>query len=102
MPGNATQRIERPRVLNKHTHGTPPGAVYIGRGSQWGNRFVIGQDGTRDEVCDKYEAWLLSNPALLARLPSLAGRDLVCFCAPRRCHGLTLRRLANPQTCEAL
>lgn len=91
-----------PRVLNKHAHGIPEGAVYIGRGSPWGNRFVIGRDGTRDEVCDKYEAWLAAQPGLLARLSSLQGRDLVCFCAPRRCHGDTLRRLANPQLCEAV
>lgn len=91
-----------PRVLNKHTHGIPQGAVYIGRGSPWGNRFVIGQDGTRDEVCDKYDAWLDTQPGLLARLPGLQGRDLVCFCAPRRCHGDSLRRRANPQPCKAV
>jgi len=35
-----------PRILNKHTHGIPAGAVYIGRGSPWGTPFVIGRDGT--------------------------------------------------------
>jgi hypothetical protein len=25
------------RVLNKHHSGVPAGAVYIGRGSKWGN-----------------------------------------------------------------
>ena len=25
------------RVLNKHHAGVPAGAVYIGRGSKWGN-----------------------------------------------------------------
>ena len=96
------QDIDTPRVLNKHIHGIPAGAVYIGRGSPWGNRFVIGRDGTRDEVCDKYDAWLDTQPALLARLPDLQGRNLVCFCAPRRCHGDTLRRRANPhRSCQA-
>ena len=102
MTSTATaQGSTTPRVLNKKTDGIPQGAIYIGRGSPWGNRFVIGQDGTRDEVCDKYDAWIDTQPGLLARLPSLQGRDLVCFCAPRRCHGDTLRRLANPQRCEA-
>lgn len=27
-----------------------PNEVYVGRPSQWGNPFVIGTDGTRDEV----------------------------------------------------
>ena len=45
-------------VLNKHKHGIPQGAVYIGRGSFWGNPFVIGKDGTRDEVCEKHAEYL--------------------------------------------
>ena len=35
------------RVLNKHEVGVPAGAVYIGRGSKWGNPFRIGPDGDR-------------------------------------------------------
>jgi len=27
-----------PHIFNKHTHGLPAGAVYIGRGSPWGRR----------------------------------------------------------------
>ena len=30
------------RVLNKHHSGVPARAVYIGRGSKWGNPFRIG------------------------------------------------------------
>ena len=45
------------RVLNKRT-GTHDGAIYIGRGSKWGNPFVIGKDGTRAEVIEKYGQWL--------------------------------------------
>jgi len=90
-----------PRILNKHTHGTPAGAVYIGRGSPWGNPFVIGRDGTRAEVIAQYDAWIAIQPHLLARLPELRSRDLLCFCAPKSCHGETLRRLANAPVCEA-
>jgi hypothetical protein len=30
------------KVLNKHAVGIPADAVYIGRGSKWGNPFKIG------------------------------------------------------------
>jgi hypothetical protein len=71
--------------------------VYIGRPSKWGNPFVIGCDGTRDDVIARYEAWLLEQPELVAALPELAGKTLGCWCAPRACHGDVLARLANVQ-----
>lgn len=61
--------------------------VYIGRGSRWGNPFEIGKDGSREEVCAKYLGYLLDSPELLAALPSLKGKVLGCFCAPKLCHG---------------
>jgi len=70
-----------PRVYNKHHGDAPADAVYIGRGSPWGNPYVIDKDGDREQVCNRFEmAWL---PAL--DVTPLAGRDLVCFCAPHRC-----------------
>ncbi len=83
------------RVLNKHHAGVPAGAVYIGRGSKWGNPFRIGPDGDRAAVIAKYERWLADQHHLLRALDELHGRDLVCFCAPRPCHGDLLLRLAN-------
>lgn len=71
------------RVHNKY-HGTAPsGSVYIGRGSPYGNPFVIGRDGDRDEVCDRFRDEALP----VMDLSDLRGRDVVCFCAPKRCHG---------------
>jgi hypothetical protein len=85
-----------PRVYNKHARNAPVGAVYIGRGSLWGNPFVIGRDGTRDEVCNKYAAMVEADPALKARVTTaLQGKDLVCFCHPARCHGDYLLAVAN-------
>jgi hypothetical protein len=86
------------RVLNVRDVRGPllPNARYCGRPSLWGNPFVIGRDGTRDDVCDKHEAWLTRQPGLVAMVPALAGQDLVCHCAPERCHCNFLRRLANP------
>ena len=75
--------------------GLPVGAIYIGRGSQWGNPFRIGQDADRATVIAKYERWLADQHHLLRALDELRGHDLVCFCAPHPCHGDLLLRLAN-------
>lgn len=82
-------------VLNKRTHGVPAGAVSMGRGSKWGNPFVIGPDGDRATVIARHARWLRDQHHLLRALPELRGRTLVCFCAPRPCHGDLLWRLAN-------
>lgn len=86
-----------PEVLNKRHDGVPPGAVYIGRGSKWGNPFVIPYDGDRASVIEQYRTYLYGNPGLLESvLVELHGKDLVCFCAPLPCHGDILIRIANP------
>jgi hypothetical protein len=69
--------------------------VYIGRPSKWGNPFVIGRDGTREEVIAKYAAWLKDQPELIAALPELRGKVLGCWCTPKRCHGNVLVMLAE-------
>ena len=85
-----------PKVLNKYNDIIPNNAVYIGRPSKWGNPFVIGKDGTRDEVIAKYRLWLFSQPAMIDTAKrELSGKDLVCFCHPKRCHGDVLLELAN-------
>ncbi|WIW89595.1 DUF4326 domain-containing protein [Sphingobium sp. V4] len=89
-------------VLNRHQVGLPRDAVYIGRGSKWGNPFVIGRDGDRATVIAKYERWLRTQHHLLRALDELRGRDLVCFCAPRACHGDLLLRLANATRAERI
>jgi hypothetical protein len=63
--------------------------------SKWGNPFVIGRDGSRDQVIAKYRAWIVRQPALMAALHELRGKDLVCWCAPERCHADVLLELAN-------
>ena len=83
------------RVLNKHKTGVPAGAVYIGRGSKWGNPFRIGADGDRATVIAKHESWLRDQHHLLRALDELRGCDLVCFCAPLPCHGDLLLWLAG-------
>ena len=80
------------KVLNKRDSGVPAGAIYVGRPSKFGNPYEIGRDGSREEVIQKYEAWLLSadNGLRIDDLRSLRGKDLVCWCAPLACHAEVL------------
>ncbi len=77
------------------------GATYIGRQTNFplhfGNPFTIGPDGDRDEVCDKHMQWLMEinyhwvepkrREWVRRKIYILEGKDLLCFCAPERCHG---------------
>lgn len=83
------------RVLNKKHDAAIIGSVYVGRPSKWGNPFAIGVHGTRDEVIEKYALWIQHQPNLLASLSELRGKNLVCWCAPERCHADVLLKLAN-------
>jgi len=85
-----------PRVLNKHHGNIPDRAVYCGRGSPVGNPFVIGRYGNRDQVCEAFEAWAPTQPKVMAYIATLKGRDLVCYCAPARCHCDWILTKANP------
>ncbi|OGT54325.1 MAG: hypothetical protein A3E01_15280 [Gammaproteobacteria bacterium RIFCSPHIGHO2_12_FULL_63_22] len=67
--------------------------VSISRPSKWGNPFVIGRDGAREEVIAKYREYILGRPDLLAALPELRGKRLGCWCAPKACHGDVLVEL---------
>ena len=88
------------RIVNlKHEPGAVArGAVRIDRRTAWGNPFVVGRDGTRDEVIARYriELWrqIRSGEIALADLAAIAECDYACWCAPRRCHGEVLARAA--------
>ena len=90
-------------IKNKRTYQSI--GEYIGRPSPLGNPFVIGRDGTRDEVVAKYRKWLINEwfthqngePALeLRRLIDEYTLNneltLICWCAPQLCHGDVLRQ----------
>jgi hypothetical protein len=70
----------------------------VGRPSKWGNPFVIGRNGSRDEVIAKYRAWIVRRPALMAALHEL--RLPTCL-ALRTLHrqgpGLLVRARALPR-----
>lgn len=69
--------------------------VYIGRPYKWGNPFVIGKEGTREEVIEKYRTKLLESTILLRDLHELKGKILGCWCKPLACHGDVLATLAD-------
>ena len=85
------------KVYNKHT-GAPKGAVYVGRPTRWGNPWPMSDESKRGEVCDKYETYAtLRAQAEPEWIAPLKDKDLVCWCAPLRCHADTLLRLANKE-----
>jgi GH15 family glucan-1,4-alpha-glucosidase len=85
-----------PKVLNKYKDSIGPGDVYIGRGSKWGNPYVIGEDGNRAQVIEKYSRYLDQHPELIqAAKTELKGKNLVCFCKPQACHGDILMEIVN-------
>jgi hypothetical protein len=76
--------------------------VYIGRGSKWGNPFLIGRDGDRAEVIQRYK-WAIQNGGLRhlqAHLPELLNKILVCYCKPQACHGDVLKEMAEGLICQ--
>lgn len=82
--------------------------VYIGRNTRygstyWGNPFVVGVDGTREQCIAKYKRALLRDSERMARLSELRGKRIACHCkasetssAPdKACHGDVLADLVN-------
>ena len=90
-------------VCNKH-HGAT--GEYIGRGNPLGNPYPMFSPKDRDKVCDQFEEHIdkhirAGTPSIINELVRLANiareRDLnlICFCAPKRCHGDTIKRLVE-------
>lgn len=69
--------------------------IYIGHGTIWGNPFIIGEDGTRKEVIDKYRTYALKNKEIQESLPILKDKVLGCWCKPKACHGDVLVELID-------
>lgn len=109
------QRIQRRRTAGWRK---PTGAVAVSRPSRWGNPFRIGDDAAdAAHAVALFEEWLAYNTPtvldpygsseyraqmserrewMLAHLPDLAGRDLMCWCAPGTpCHADILLDAAN-------
>lgn len=96
--GAITTKRSMARIINLRTGAKYD--TYIGRPSIWGNPFSH-ETGTlaeykvnsREEVVEKYEEWILTQPQLLAQLPELKDKTLACWCVPALCHGHVLLKL---------
>jgi len=64
--------------------------VYCGRGSVHGNPFIIGKDGTREEVIAKHRIYFYKrikcDASFRQATNGLKGKRLACFCKPLACH----------------
>ena len=72
--------------------------VFIGRPSKWGNPFKIRKNVTREEVIERYRAYILEDKYLLSCLPQLKGKILGCYCSPLPCHGDVLISLIEEKS----
>lgn len=75
----------------------PPGAVYVGRPTKWGNPHKVGtligpfSDGPRvtpEIAVERYRGWLIEQ-IVFKRLDlnEIRGKDLACFCTiGQPCH----------------
>lgn len=88
------------RIQRKRSPGwrTPPGAVYVGRPTRWGNPYRVGKNAkSRDEAVDLFELFTLQTPSFCDEVRrELRGRDLVCWCTEGQpCHADVLLEIAN-------
>jgi hypothetical protein len=106
MPDNATDPLSPIHItIGRAKRGLGellPGQAYVGRPGALGNPFVVGRDGSREEVIAKYRRWLwarlqqhgsrqeLELRQLLER--ALAGElELLCWCHPLPCHAEVIK-----------
>lgn len=100
------------RVQRKRVKGwkMPENTIYVGRGSRWGNDFVVGKDGTREECISKYAKQMLpyshkggdisdfylSECNLTDMVYNLKDKNLACWCKlDEPCHADLLLIWAN-------
>lgn len=115
----APGRIQRRRVNGWRM---PEGSRYVGRGSEWGNPFVVGARAiiqtpsiyappaqrasswytveitiSPESAVALHRAWVLERPAQVEQIRAeMAGQDLVCWCAlDKPCHADTYLEIAN-------
>lgn len=109
-----------PKILNARHVGTKaPNAVYCGRPSKFGNWYKVGENGNlhrrdgdgnwhdtgepgnRTMVIARHRRDVETDDVLRKMIrDELAGRDLICWCAPKPCHCDVYLEIANGGTLE--
>ena len=93
-PGNRVVNLNLRNLPHSNTE-----IVYIGRPSIFGNPYRIGYDGTRVEVIQKYELYVVDrikhDPWFRDAVKGLHGKLLSCWCRPLPCHGDVLVKIAE-------
>jgi len=72
----------------------------VDRTTVFGNPFVLGRHGNRDEVIAKFrEYWYAPEQAdLRARaVRELKGKRIACWCSPQACHGDVIAQYLNQE-----
>lgn len=91
-------------IVNKKKEPALSPGIYVGRPSPLGNPYLIGVDGCREIVIEKYRVWLkrqlldrlspaskmINNLCTIARHADL---KLVCWCAPLLCHAEIIKKV---------
>lgn len=94
--------VRPPAPAIYHVKNAPDDAIYIGRRnallkletSPYHNPFVVGVDGTREQVLEKFEEYWYAPKQEALRVQAiveLSGKNLKCWCKRRKksyaCHG---------------
>jgi hypothetical protein len=89
-----------PKVHNMRHNTAPSDAVYIGRGSRWGNPYSHLPRSSALYICETRERAIeMFRYHVLPTLDvtPLRGKHLVCWCKPEACHGDLLLEAANKE-----
>lgn len=92
--------------------------VYIGRGpggrvgrqpgerGYFGSPFPLHDEREREAVVARYRTWFErrvgSDPVFRREVLKLRGKQLICFCAPRACHGQVIAEWVDAQPADGV
>ena len=86
------------RIYNLRNSPNLINTLIVDRRTEWGNPFHMQAESDRDEVCVRFLDYAIDrNRTDPNWLKPLRGKDLACWCTPKRCHAETLLLLANEE-----